>query len=151
MTSPGPPSGLIDFFLHPPIGALSFALDEAGPYTGRRTLTTWSQGPGPIFTSRPVSQSFGVQLQLNGPIPTSWGFTNGWVSDDGQYDESRYTPPLAQLVAQHQLLTGQWVTTNFEIIESFPHTVFWDVAFPGRIGLLIAPHLSFDLFYAYLV
>lgn len=151
MTSPGPPTGLIDFFVHPPIGALSMALDENGPYTGLHTLTQWAQGPGPVFTMRPVSQSFGVMVQLSGTIPVTWGFTNGWVSDDGQYDESEYMPPLGQLVAQHRLLSGQWVTTNKLTISSFPVTTLWNEAFPGRVGLLTAPRIALELFYLYLV
>lgn len=151
MTQPGPPTGVIDFFTRPPLGVMSLALDENGPYTGNRTLTQWSQGPGPVFTQRPVSQSYGVQVQLAGSIPTKWGFTDGWRSDDGQYDESDYFPPLGQLIAQHRLASGQWVTTNKELVSSFPVTTFWNVAFPGRVGLRTAPGISFDLFYVYLV
>ena len=151
MTVPNPPTGIIDAFIRPPIGLLTPSLDENGPYSGNRTLTTWSQGPGPVFTSRPVSQSYGVILQLSGAIPIGWGFVDGWRSDDGQYDESRYDPPLAQLVAQHRFTNGVYITTNNEVVAGFPFQVLWNVAFPGRIGLRVAPHLAFDLFYLILV
>ena len=147
MTAPSPPTGVIDFFTHPPLVALSTAFDENGPYTGNNTLTHWGQGPAPIITQRLVSQSFGVVVQLSGAIPISWGFTNGWVSDDGLYDESSYFPPLGQLVAQHQLRDGSWITTQKVLIDGFPRQMLWDEAFPGRLGLLVAPHIALDLIF----
>jgi len=143
----GPLSGLIDFYLHPPIGLLEPQLDFFGPYSGQNTRTEWSSTAGPIFTPVPVSATYGVQLQLNGAIPSGWGLTNGWVSDDGQYDESIYQPPLAQLVVQHRFPNGAWITTQVQWIETFPTVVLWAVSLPGRLGLYVAPRLTFDLFY----
>lgn len=140
-------SGLIDFINAPPLGLLAAHLDFFGPYSGNVTVSQWSRTPGPIFETIDVSNSFGVLWQLNGPIPTHWSFTTGWVSDDGQNDESTYRPRLAQLNVQHQLLSGGWVTTQRVEVNSFPGFMRWDEALPGRLGLLVAPHIALDLFF----
>lgn len=140
-------TGLIDFYLHPPIGRLEPRLDYYGPYQGNVTLLKWAPFPGPLFGELDVSATYGVQLQLAGAIPAAWGYDLGWVSDDGQYDEAIYDPPLAQLVIQHQFPTGSWLTTQREVIASFPTVVMWQESLPGRLGLRTAPGISFDLFY----
>lgn len=134
-------------FLHPPIGLLRPHLDFHGPYSDNQTLTTWSITAGPIYSDSPVADTFGVVWTLNGAIQPERGFRTGWVSPDGQYDEAEYDIPLAQLVVQHQFLSGAWVTTQKLWINSFPGTLLWDVALPGRIGLLVSPGLALDLFY----
>lgn len=138
---------LIDFYLHPPIGLLTLELDRHGPHTGNKDITQWSSTPGPIFTNHPVSASYGIYVQLNGLIFPTFGYETGWVSADGQYDEARYENRLAQVVIQHQFVGGAWVTTQLLDVHSVPRCIFWDVALPGRIGLLTAPGLSFDFFF----
>lgn len=147
MTQAATPAGLIDFLLHPPVGALVPKLDGLGPYAGLVTLTEWSRTLGPIFTRLPINVTYGVIVQLAGAIPAGWGYTAGWVSADGQSDTSSYTPRLGQLVVQHQFLTGSWVTTQVVEVVSFPQLILWNEALPGRLGLLVAPHISLDLFY----
>lgn len=137
--------GVVEQFLHPPLGALTPHLDYFGPYTGLQTISQWSFTAGPVFTPLNVSDSFGVQVTINGPIPAGWGFTNGWVSPDTLYDEAIYDNQIAQVVVQHQFLGGSWVSTQVVPVHSFPIVIFWEVAFPGRIGLLVAPGLSVDL------
>jgi len=139
--------GIVEQFLHPPIGLLTPHLDYRGPYSGLQTLTQWSSTAGPIFTDLPVTNTFGVQVNIEGPIPIGWGFTNGWVSTDGLYDESIYDQRICQLVVQHQFLGGAWITTQVVPIHSFPLVTMWEVSLPGRIGLLVAPGLSVDLSY----
>lgn len=147
MTVPNSPTGIIDLFLHPPITLMRPVLDEFGPYSsGSHELANFGWDNG-VITPRLVSQTWGVTAQLAGAIPAGWGFTQGWVSNDGQSDESVYDPPLAQLVAQHQFPNGAWFTTTYLLVDRFPVTAFWQTAFPGRVGLLVAPHISIDLFY----
>lgn len=151
MSVPNPATGLVDLLFHPPLGIVSTALDHFGPYTaGSHELVNfgWDQG---VITPRPVSQTVGVIAQLNGAIPQGWGFTTGWVSNDGQSDESSYNPALAQLVTQHRLPNGLWVTTQRVEIDRFPVMLMWEQAAPGRVGLLVAPHLAFDLIYLIVV
>lgn len=140
-------SGLIDFIQAPPLGLLAAHLDFFGPYSGNVTVSSWSRTPGPVFEPIDVSNSFGVLWNLNGAIPSRWSFTNGWVSADGQNDETTYRPRLAQLNVQHQLLSGAWVTTQQVDVVSFPGFMRWDEALPGRVGLLTAPGIAIDLFF----
>lgn len=151
MTVPNPATGLVDLLFHPPLGLVRTALDNFGPYTaGSHELRNFGWDNG-VITPRPVSQTVGVIAQLNGAIPSGWGFTTGWVSNDGQSDEASYEPPLAQLVTQHQLLSGLWVTTQRVVIDRFPALLLWEVAAPGRVGLMVAPRLAFDLLYCIVV
>lgn len=142
-----PDVGIIQLYLHPPIGLLQPHLDYYGPFTGNVTRTQWSRTAGPIYTPVDVSATYGVELQLNGGIPAGYGTTIGWVSPDGQYEESDYDQRLVQLVVQHQFPGGAWVTTQRVDIHVFPRVVLWDVSLPGRLGLLVAPGLAFDLFF----
>jgi hypothetical protein len=144
---PDVPVGIIDTILHPPIGVLIPRLDYHGPYEGNVTVTEFSTTPGPIFTDIDVRASYGVVVQLNGAIPAGFGFTNGWVSDDTLYDEAIYDVRLLQLVVQHQFSGGAWVSTQVENIYSFPKVILWTEALPGRVGLLVAPGLAFDLLF----
>lgn len=140
-------TGLIDFLLHPPLGLMNPRLDYLGPYSGNVTLTQYSVTPGPVFEYHQVRDSYGILVQLNGPIPTKWGYEIGWYSDDGQYDESQFWPPLAQIVIQHQFLGGAWVTSQMDVVRSFPQLVLWQQSLPGRVGLSIAPGITLDIFY----
>lgn len=141
------PSGLIDFYLHPPIGRLEPRLDTLGPYSGNRTISQWSSTLPPVTTPTPVSASYGVIVQLEGALPPDWSFSQGWVSDDGQYEESIYYPSIAQLAVQHQFPNGGWVTSQLVDVNRFPMMVTWTESLPGRLGLLVAPHLSVDLLF----
>lgn len=139
--------GVIEQFLHPPIGVLAGHLDYRGPYSGLVTNTIWSSTAGPVFTDHSVTDTFGVMVNIDGAIPAGWGFTYGWVSPDALYDESWYDQRICQLVVQHQFLSGAWISTQVVNVHSFPTVVLWEVALPGRIGLLVAPGLAVDLSY----
>lgn len=140
-------TGLVSYLTHPPIGLVEPRLDGHGPHTGNKTLTTWTSTLPPIVTDIPISRSYGVIAQLEGALPQRWSFSQGWVSDDGQYEETTYFPPLAQLVAQHQFPTGSWVSTTVADINRFPMLVLWQESFPGRLGIRTAPGISIDLFF----
>lgn len=139
--------GLTGYLTHPPIGLLEPRLDGSGPHQGNKTITTWSSTLPPIVSTLPVARSYGVIVQLEGGLPSRWSFTQGWVSDDGQYEESTYFPPICQLVAQHQFPTGSWVSTTVVDVDRFPTLVLWAESFPGRLGIRAAPGISIDLFF----
>lgn len=138
-------TGLIDMLLHPPLGAMRPFLDYYGPYSGNVSIATWSETAGPIFTPRSVTDTFGVFINIEGLIPTSWGYRQGWVSELGEIDLSQYIPPLGQLVVVHRFSNGLHIATQTFTIDSFPCFVTWDVALPAFIGLRTAPGISFDL------
>lgn len=144
-------SGLTSYLTHPPLGLLDPRRDEFGPHTGNKTITTWSSTLAPITTPLPVSRSYGVIAQLEGPLPSSWSFDQGWVSDDGQSEESIYFPPLAQLVAQHRFFNGAWTSTTVASVDRFPMLILWQEAFPGRLGLRTSPGIAIDLFFLVLL
>jgi hypothetical protein len=139
--------GIVEQFLHPPIGLLTPHIDYLGPYSGLNTLTEWGTTPGPTIVHGSVTDTFGIEVTIFGAIPAGYGFTNGWVSPDGLYDESTYDQRLCQVVVQHQFLGGAWITTQIIDVHSFPLVALWDVSLPGRVGLLVAPGLEVDLFY----
>jgi hypothetical protein len=138
-----PAQGLADFLYHPPLGLLDLFVDTNGPFTGNQTITDVHVNG----SSRPVRQTYGVVVQVSSPIPPEWGYRKGWISADGNSEESEFIPPLGQIVIQHQLRGGAWVTTQSEVVVSFPHMLLWTVSLPGRVGILTAPNISFDLLY----
>jgi hypothetical protein len=139
------PSGVIDFFEHPPIGLLlALSLDAAGPFTGTHTMTDYQQ---PLGTHKLVSATYGVVVQLNGAIPQKLGLELGWFDPTGQYTEDRYDERLCQFVVQHQTTSGLWVSTQVIDVRNFPWPIFWEVALPGRVGLRTLPGISVDLLY----
>jgi hypothetical protein len=132
-----------DQFLHPPIGTLRQHLDGNGPYgPGTHTLTTWSLDGA----DHDVSDSFGVLAQVNGAIPSSWGYKDGWVSPDAQYDAQHYYNRICQLVVQ-QFLGGAWITTQLLDAQDILVAMLWEVALPGRLGLWVPPALAIDLYF----
>jgi hypothetical protein len=139
--------GLVDLLFHPPLGVLAPYLDYHGPFYGYYTFTVWGSTPGPTIIDRTVGDTFGLIVSVNGSIPTGLGFTNGWISSDLNYDESRYDERLAQIVVQHQFASGGWVTTQVANVHTIPALVMWETALPGRIGLLTSPAVEIDMYY----
>lgn len=138
-----PLQGLADFLYHPPLGVLRPFVDTNGPFGGNATITDVNVSGA----TRPVRQTYGVIVQVASPIPEGWGFRRGWIAPDGNSEESEFIPALGQLVVQHQLLGGAWVTTQVEWVTGFPRLFLWQTALPGRIGVLTAPNITFDLLY----
>lgn len=139
-------SGVIDQFVHLPIGMSDYSLDTGGPYTGNVTLTSWSHdGPAPSPT--PIARSMGAIVRVRGIVPEGWGFSRGWDPGDGGSSESYYDPPLAQLVVQHQFPTGGWLTTQTLEVVTLTTLMQWAVALPGRLGVLTAPGIHVDFLF----
>lgn len=119
-------------------------LDTAGPYTsGSHTLTTWLPAGGPLAN---VSDTYGVMAQFNGAIPPKLGLQPGY-SDGALIDADVFESRIAQLVVQHQTLSGAWLITQLVDLFILPFTVRWQEALPGRIGLFVSPFVAVDLFY----
>jgi len=133
-------AGIIDFALHPPVGSLAPNLDTGGPYpAGSHTLLNFSG-------SRPVADSYGV-IVIATSIGVYYGKQVGYVSGDGQVDGYVWEGMLAQVVPQHQMVGGAWVATQTVPIVNGKQLVTWDEAFPGRLGLWVAPSVQVDLYY----
>jgi len=145
------PAGVIDQFLHPPLGLLNPVLDEAGPYgpgtSTRNTFTTSGAFLLPAGTYN-VSGTYGVIATVNGPIPVTAGFDDGW--DDAGYSVitgTRYYDRFAQINVIHQLLSGAPVITQQFDLDTITKFVLFDVALPAAIGIWCNPFMSIDLFY----
>jgi hypothetical protein len=139
------PSGIIDFFEHPPVGMLlQLDVDAAGPYAGVHTLPTYEH---PAGTTHLVGATYGCMVQLNGTIPAQLGLELGWYDPTGLYTEDRYTLRLCQFVVQHQTTSGLWISTQVVDVFNFPWPIFWTDALPGRVGLRTLPGISVDLLY----
>lgn len=132
--------GVVEQFLHPPIGLLTPHIDTNGPYAGNQTLSTWSG-------SNPVANTFGVIWRVNGAIPADLGYTLGWVDPLSINSGEEYELRLVQIVVQHQLFSGAWITTQLVDSHTISGTLMWEDATPGRLGLYVLPGLAMDLYY----
>lgn len=145
---------IIDQIATPPLGTLDIVLDENGPYTfGNYDLdtfvTTVTHGLLPPGTHQ-VHGTYGVVIQLNGAIPTTWGVKFGYSSlvssgNEGDIYENR----ICQAVLMHQLLGGAWVATDVEDVHRVPFLMQWPFRLIGGdlLGLNVSPGVAVDLFY----
>jgi len=126
-----------------PIGVLTPALDGNGPYgPGNHALTSWLDGA----TSRNVSDTYGVVIQVNGAIAPKLGLTVGF-DDGGTVVLDEFDMRIVQLAVLHQANTGVWVAT--QVVDCFyvPILTRWAEDLPGKIGLYVSPTWSVDLYY----
>jgi hypothetical protein len=130
---------IIDYALYPPIGLQNSFFVTASPFTyGSHTFTVFN-GVTPVATTH------GLYVTIDS-VPLPWGMDDGWqgpVSENGD----RYVPRVGQVVVQHQLGSGLWVTTQYEDIAYNGQMLQWDVALPGRIGLFVEPGCQLQLYY----
>ena len=135
--------GIIDTITHLPLGALQPRLDGNGPYgAGNHALTTWDDSG----TTRNVSDTFGVVVQISGSIAPELGRFLGF-DDGGIVVLDVYRQPITQLAALHQLFGGAWVASQVEYVLYAPQLFRWVESLPGKIGLYVGPTWSVDLYY----
>jgi len=139
------PVGVIEQFLHPPVGDLFNHVDSFSPYAaGDHTIVNWGNGG----VASPISNTFGILLLQHGVIPPFWGVTFGAALGGATpFTGDEYLPRIAQVVVQHQLIfgLGGWVTTQIVDIFHLATMILWQEALPGRIGLQISPGWAFDM------
>jgi hypothetical protein len=145
------PGGVIDQFLHPPLGLLNPVLDENGPYgpgtSTRSNFTTSGAFLLPAGTYA-ISGTYGVIAVVNGAIPPTAGFANGW--DDVGYPlltGIRWDDRFAQVNVIHTLLSGIAVITQQFDLHTLVNLATWDVALPAVIGIWVNPYMAIDLYY----
>lgn len=145
------PGGVIDQFLHPPLGLLNPVLDEAGPYgpgsSTRSTFVTSGAFLLPAGTYQ-VSGTYGVIAVPNGAIPTVFGIDLGW--NDAGYplaSGDHYRERFGQINVIHQLLSGVTVITQQFDLDTLENFALWDVALPAAIGIWVNPSMNMDLYY----
>jgi len=146
-------TSIIDAVATPPLAAMQQVLDTNGPYTaGTHTLTQFVTNGAFLLPAGTynVSGTYGVIVSQVGAIPAGLGYRIGWTDPTGNYNESNYQQRMAQMVVQHQLpITGAWVTTDSVDCYTVSRLILWQglVNAPGRVGIYVAPFLSFDLYY----
>lgn len=152
-----PLTTLIELAVFPPLGLLQPVLDTSGPYaTGDHTLVTWTTSG---FGIRPagtysVWSTYGVVVVPNGAIPSTWGYSIGWDSGGALGNEgNRYYERFAQLVPQHELITGFWISLDHYDVHYVPDFILWPFRIGGgdRLGLHVEPAISVDLYFLALV
>lgn len=145
------PSGVIDQFLHPPLGLLNPVLDDSGPYgPGTSTRSTFSTAGAFLLPAGTynVSGTYGIIAVVNGAIPATFGFESGW--DDVAYPLTsgiRYAERFAQINVIHTLLSGVAVITQTVDVHQLSQMLIFDVALPAVIGIWVNPAMAIDLYY----
>jgi hypothetical protein len=138
-----PSVSIIDTLTGLPLGVLTPSVDTLGPYgPGNHRLTQWRDGA----TTRNVSDTFGVVVQISGAIAPQLGRAPGF-DDGGSVNLQTYHQRITQLATLHQLLGGAWVPTQTIDIYYAPQLVRWVESLPGVIGLYVGPTWSVDLYY----
>jgi len=132
--------GVIQQFTAPPLGLLGPSLDTRGPFTGTQTFTDTSD----LIS---LQGTFGVIAILNGAVLPNLGYNEGWTSGDTVFSGQQYEQMVFELVIQHQLFGGAWVTSQLEPSYYLANMVIWRVALPGRVGLYVLPGLAVDLYW----
>lgn len=139
-----PDASLIDFYLHPPLGLLTPTLDTSGPYgAGNHQITQFSGSVG-------VATTYGVLVRMATLNPVA-GYVIGFESADGLTDGNVYYDYLCQIGVQHQLAGGAWVLTQLANLDNPFFPVMWNIALPGRLGLMVPPQNAVDLYYLHTV
>jgi hypothetical protein len=144
-------TGVIDQFLHPPLGLLNPVLDDAGPYgPGTSTRTTFHTSGAFLLPSGTydVSGTYGLVIVVNGSIPPTAGFEFGWDGAGGAlYSGNKYYDRFGQIVVIHTLLSGAGVITQEQSIDHLQTLMLWETALPAEIGIWVNPSMALDLFY----
>lgn len=135
--------GIIDTITKIPLGLLTPALDGNGPFGhGVHSLTTWKDGG----TTRNVSDTFGVVVQVSGAIAPQLGRLLGF-DDGGAVNLDVFQDRIVQVAALHQLLGGAWVADQVQECYYAPQVIRWVEDLPGKIGLYVGPTWSVDLYF----
>jgi hypothetical protein len=143
--------GVVDQFLHPPLGLLNPVLDENGPYgPGSSTRSNFLTSGAFLLPAGTysVSGTYGVIAVVNGAIPPTAGFANGW--DDVGYPLTsgiRYDDRFCQINVIHTLLSGVAVITQQFDLFMLSDFITWNVALPAVIGIWVNPFMAIDLYY----
>lgn len=131
------PTGIIDLYFHPALGVLNAQLSPLAPFEGDETLTQPDLTPGRVC--------YGVVVEVT-DIPIELGRVIGWTSSDGVPYGYEWPEGLVQVVVQHQLLSGDYVTTQQEWVNGEVGLVLFDVSLPARVGFHGTPGVVFNVY-----
>jgi len=148
------PTGVADVLIRPTISVQNAILDENGPYTaGSHTitdfLTTTAHGLLPAGTW-PIGGTYGVVVSVNGAIPITWGYSQGYDSGGPVgFEGWRYYNRFAQVVSMHQDLGGAFITIQVEDVHYIQQWIplIWIPLGGDRLGLHVSPDIAIDLYF----
>jgi len=113
--------GVIEQFLHPPLGAMTREL-IVGPISGSGTLT---RPRGPIAVD-----AFGIQASVFS-APAGWGFIDG--------DPNIYIHRYGQFAVKHTLLDGGDVYSEITDLYYDGQLFVWQSALPTALHYYVEP------------
>lgn len=147
------PTTIIDTVFSAPLGLLNPVLDTGGPYGAgsheRDTFITNGAFLLPAGTYQ-VHGTYGVIIVVNGAIPPTWGYAEGFRSGGALSDEGvRYDNKFCQVVPLHQALSGAFIPVSYTDVHYIPFLVEWPFRLAGgdRLGLWVSPGIAIDLYY----
>ena len=120
-------AGVIDFFLHPPLGLITSSTTSpssiANPLTGHNVLSS----------SVGLASSFGVVCAVS-LAPPKAGLTIGTVTD--------YEDPVSTWTVFHTLASGLVVVTQRDIFHDANYILFWDNLLPSTVIVDVFPNFE---------
>jgi hypothetical protein len=147
------PLTVIDGVFTAPLSLLVPVLDAGGPYGfGSHERDTFVAPGGFPLTpgTYQVHGTYGVIIVVNGAIPPTWGYAEGFRSGGALSDEGvRYDNRFCQAVPLHQALSGVFVPVAYHDVHYIPYLIQWPFALntSDRLGLYVSPGIAIDLYY----
>lgn len=120
-------AGVIDFFLHPPLGLITSS--TTNPSTISNPLT----GHNVLSSSVGLASSFGVNCAVS-LAPPAAGLTLGTVID--------YEDPVSVWTVFHTLASGLVVVTQREVFHDANYLLFWQIALPSNVIVDVFPNFE---------
>ena len=127
MTVPNP-TGVIQQFLHPPLGLLRREAIPGGPFTGLRTHTR-TRGPVGV-------DAFGFRYNVV-QFPSGYGV-------DELAGQNTFDRTVIWLTIQHRLLDGEDINSGALQLRAASEQVLFNEALPQRVIVEAAPGIAYD-------
>lgn len=126
---PSNPLGVIEQFLHPPLGIMSSEVIP-GLFTGDGVL---SRPRGPVPTD-----AFGMRFSFI-TVPAGFGFKLGAVKE--------YESRILQLAVEHTMIDGHGIISQVADFRSDNLPFLFDLALPLQVHFSIVPGVSVQFFW----
>jgi len=125
------PTGIINLFLHPPLGTMSLELLPSEPYTGLVSVDRPRPGVG--------TDAFGIRYLVT-EIPDGYGVTPG--PGTNVIDRS-----VVAISVIHRLFDGQLIESQGQSFRTSSGQLLFQESFPLRVVLEMAPGIGVRLWW----
>lgn len=126
-----PPTGIINLFLHPPIGTMTLEQLPGEPFSGLISVDRPRPGAG--------TDAFGIRYLVT-QIPAGYGITPG----PGTNVVDRTVVAIAVI---HRLFNGDLVESQGQSFRTTSGQLLFQESFPLRVVLEAAPGISLRLWW----